>query len=218
MPIVLFSRVYGINPWKAGGPTYWWFDTPLTARFSAGKRYELVFSNFTVVSGTTWNGPNWLYAHPLYDPAEGRGYGRPYNVCDLLTVVDGSLRGSGAAALPMMLIRPRPERFLGGPAGEVEEFLSYTAPFEAVITVAPGATSYDLTVVYGASIRPTTFRSVLNGRPFAGFTPVPGGTETVAIPLRAGTNRLRLTVEGTVARGWKASDSDDLTFMVPSMP
>ena len=93
----LMERIYGHD----GGPEFWWwwFDVPLAVTFEAGNRYELVFSDFTLTSGTPVYPNNWIYGHALYDD-EGRAYGQPYNVCDLLTVVDGSLRGSVPPSFP----------------------------------------------------------------------------------------------------------------------
>jgi hypothetical protein len=106
-PFNLYNRAYGVKVndkvirdlW-----TWFWFDVPLALTFVAGTRYELVFSDFALSGGGLVSGGGWLYGHPLYDLAESRAYGQPYDVCGLMRVVDGSLRGTRATLLPMMLL------------------------------------------------------------------------------------------------------------------
>jgi hypothetical protein len=107
-PFNLYNRIYGVQVnTKAirDRYTWYWFDVPLTLTFVAGKRYELVFSDFALTGGVpVMDASNWLYVQLLYDFAENRAYGQPYDVCGLMRVVDGSLRGTRATGLPMMLL------------------------------------------------------------------------------------------------------------------
>jgi len=72
-------------------------------------------------------------------------------------------------------------------------------------------------IIYGATIRPATFKVVLNRIDItSSFMPSPGTSETVEIPLSPGQrNVLVFTVDGELSTGRVATDRDRLTFVVP---
>lgn len=111
-PFNINNRIYGSNERITTNNEFRWFDYPLFAELQDGKRYELVFSDFAIISGFPFRSNNWIYAHPLFD-SEGRAFGQPYDACNLMLVVDGSLRGSRATGLPFALIKV--QRTLGQP-------------------------------------------------------------------------------------------------------
>ncbi len=89
-------------------------------------------------------------------------------------------------------------------------------PTEKSTALPSGTTSFALTIVYGDTVDATSFQAVLNGQPFAGFSPVAGESETVTLPLLApGTNVLKLSVRGVRTDGATAKDQDRFTFKVP---
>ena len=102
----------------------------------------------------------------------------------------------------------------GGGRRDVDAFLSYVMPTDNRVNLPAGSTSYDVTIIYGSSILPETFQATLNGRPFAGFAPIPGTVQTVTIPLSPRRNTLVLQVDGVNARGRIARERDRLTFVV----
>jgi hypothetical protein len=100
----IFQRIDGST--RPDDPLYFWFDVPKSFRFVDDVRYEVVFSNPRIVSGVETYPGNWQYGQPLYDN-EGRAYGRPYDVCRLMHVVDGTSRGTRATLLPFVLFNVR---------------------------------------------------------------------------------------------------------------
>ena len=103
----------------------------------------------------------------------------------------------------------------GGQRSDVNAMLSYIRPAQTRTSLAAGTASYSVMVSYGATIDPTTFRAELNGAVVTGlFTPTPGSTQTVALPLVTGRNVLLLSVAGGPG-GPTGTDRDRLVFLVP---
>ena len=101
----------------------------------------------------------------------------------------------------------------GGQQADVDQFLSYVNPLEKT-TSWGDRTFIDVVVIYGATIDPLSFDASLDGTSVAGFfTPIPGTSETVTIPLLSGRNTLLLSVEGLKPSGQTAKDRDRLTFV-----
>ena len=71
-----------------------------------------------------------------------------------------------------------------------------------------------VSIIYGETIIPETFRARLNGRLLDIFNPVPGTMETVIIDLEPGRNRLFAAVEGVRDNGTTATDWDLFWFRV----
>lgn len=103
----------------------------------------------------------------------------------------------------------------GGQRTEVNDFLRYRNPLEATTMLPGGSTSHPITLVYGPTINAATFKAVLNGVELTGLNPIPGGTETVQVPVSAGRNVLTVSVDGVASNGRIATDRDRLTFIVP---
>lgn len=98
---------------------------------------------------------------------------------------------------------------------DVNKFLSYAQPSDANTALPAGTTSYQLLVFYGAGVIPSTFRAQLNGADVTSlFSPSPGGSQAVALPLQSGRNVLQLSVDGNLPNR-VATDSDRLVFEVP---
>lgn len=105
------TTAVGVHPFllndrfgQGGDPPYFWFDVPLAWSLEVGTRYELIFSAFAFVAGTFTHDPNnWIFGAPLVDHEFGI-VNSPYDVLNLATVVDGSLRGSRATLVPPALI------------------------------------------------------------------------------------------------------------------
>ncbi len=98
---------------------------------------------------------------------------------------------------------------------EVRKFLSYINPSKQQTTLPAGARRFELMLVYGKAIRPTTFTATLNGENITAlFTPTPGTEQTVYLCLRRGRNVLVLSVEGNLPNR-VATDTDRLVFVVP---
>jgi hypothetical protein len=116
-----------------------------------------------------------------------------------------------------------PAQFSGsGQRTDVNEFLQYGNPLERSVLLAAadprtgmGTTSFPLTIVYGPTIDAGSFTSELNGESFGGFTPAPGTTETVYVPVVPGRNVLTFSVEGFASNGHLAKDKDRLVLIVP---
>jgi len=99
---------------------------------------------------------------------------------------------------------------------DVNRFLSYVTATQSRIDVPVGATSYTLIVVYGSTIIPSSFQANLDGVDISeAFSPAPGTSDLVAIPLHGGSNVLSLSVEGNLPTR-VARDTDRLVFMVPN--
>lgn len=102
----------------------------------------------------------------------------------------------------------------GGQRDEVDGFLSYVTPTARQTGLPAGTSTTKVTVLYATGIVPSTFQAVLEGTDVTSlFHPVPGGRETVLIPLVAGRNVLKLSVSGSVGAR-SASDQDQLVFLV----
>ncbi|MBI2091283.1 MAG: hypothetical protein HYT78_21520 [Deltaproteobacteria bacterium] len=96
------------------------------------------------------------------------------------------------------------------------KLLTYANPVSAETSLPPGTTNFPLLIFYGRSIKPVTFTAMLNDTNISSrFTPAPGTSQTVLVPLRPGSNTLVLSVDGTTASGSGATDVDRLVFLVP---
>ncbi|MGH7700796.1 MAG: hypothetical protein ACREMJ_09825 [Gemmatimonadales bacterium] len=103
----------------------------------------------------------------------------------------------------------------GGQRGSVDALLSYARPAQRQTSLAAGTTAYSLLLFYSAAIDRGTFQAEVNGTSLTPlFTPIPGRSETVTIPLQSGRNVLTLSVVGN-PDGRDATDRDRLTFIVP---
>jgi hypothetical protein len=99
---------------------------------------------------------------------------------------------------------------------DTDTFLTYANPTRLDTPLAPGDRTFPLLIFYGGSIQPVTFSAMRDDINISSrFTPRPGTAELVLIPLRAGSNALVLSVQGTTAAGQLATDIDRLTFQVP---
>lgn len=114
-----------------------------------------------------------------------------------------------------------PPTFIGGYDGggqrpaDVNRFLRYSSPVEARTSLPAGTTSARVGLSYGATIDPVTFSATLNGTDVRHlFSPQAGGSQTVKVPLTAGSNTLQLSVQGLTDSGRVATDSDRLVFLV----
>lgn len=96
-----------------------------------------------------------------------------------------------------------------------DRLLAYAHPTSPDTRLRAGVTSFPLVIFYGAPIKPVTFNALLNGDNITGrFTPEPGGSQVVRIPLGPGLNTLVLSVEGSTASGQRATDTHRLVFRV----
>lgn len=103
----------------------------------------------------------------------------------------------------------------GGQSSSADQMLTYARPGLRQSALPAGTTSYPLLVFYAPGLNVTTFTAVLNGVDVRSlFTPVPGGSQAVSIPLVTGRNVLKLTASGTAGTR-TVSDSDNLIFKVP---
>ncbi|MHB0970836.1 MAG: hypothetical protein ACYC7A_14975 [Thermoanaerobaculia bacterium] len=107
--------------------------------------------------------------------------------------------------------------FVGGGQSprEVNPFLRFESPTESRVTLPATTTRFETIVVFGATTDPTSFTADLNGVDVTNlFRPMPGVTDSVVIPLVAGTNKPQLSIQGETSSGRSATDSDTLTFIV----
>lgn len=106
-PFPIYKKIYGEHDATKVSDIWYWFDLPFDAPLDSNNWYELAFTDVEFVQGTYSHNPNnWIYIHPLYDPAEGRGRGAQYEVGGgLLTVLDGAPRGSRATLVPFARVR-----------------------------------------------------------------------------------------------------------------
>jgi hypothetical protein len=102
----------------------------------------------------------------------------------------------------------------GGGREDVDAFLAYLSPVERTTNLPAGTQSFDVIIIYGSTIDPSTFEASLNKEPFSGFHPVAGPSETVTIPLSPGRNTLRLKIDGVRSDGRMATDQEQLVFIV----
>ena len=105
--------------------------------------------------------------------------------------------------------------FAGAEAeGDADQFLTYGRPSSNPIKQAKGTASYSMIMVYGPTVLPASFRADLNGENVTNlFHPEPADAEGVHLPLRAGRNTLKVTINGRLA-DHTASDVDTLVFDV----
>ncbi|MBI5561377.1 MAG: hypothetical protein HY894_00785 [Deltaproteobacteria bacterium] len=97
---------------------------------------------------------------------------------------------------------------------DVNKFLSYFSPTNSQTKLPAGTTSFPLMITYSKETIAATFKAVLNGIDVtSSFKPVPGGHETVVIPLAAGRNVIELSVDGALPAR-TAHDADRLVFIV----
>lgn len=103
--------------------------------------------------------------------------------------------------------------FLGGGQNAlVNTLLSYAAPGQKVTTVAPGTATFPLRIFYAPGVTPASFTATMNSTSIASlFHPVPGTSEVVHVPLSAGKNTLKLSIQGT-AGSHSGTDQDALIF------
>ncbi|HET9004780.1 MAG TPA: hypothetical protein VFN39_12320, partial [Gemmatimonadaceae bacterium] len=103
----------------------------------------------------------------------------------------------------------------GGQKKVVDELLSYARPAARQTQLPAGTSSYGVMIFYGSGLNAATFHAVLNGSDVtASFHPVPGGSETVTVPLASGRNVLKLSASGVVGTR-TSSDADQLVLTVP---
>jgi hypothetical protein len=102
----------------------------------------------------------------------------------------------------------------GGQRTDVDELLSYSSPVARQTSLPAGTTSTRVRISYAGAIVAGTFQATLEGVDVTTeFHPVPGSAETVVVPLVAGRNVLKLSVQGVVGSR-TASDQDQLVFIV----
>jgi hypothetical protein len=91
----------------------------------------------------------------------------------------------------------------------INDVLTYSEPLQSRFSVAANTTSVSMTVHYSSEMDPDTFR-VEPGWARELFTPKPGGSETLSLPLNMGLNRFRLEAmkEGGTPSDWSSRDSD----------
>jgi len=105
-------------------------------------------------------------------------------------------------------------RYLGGgEQADIDGFLSFAHPLEKTIKLPADSSAFNVTLFYGPSIVPQSFRATINDQPIAGFTPVANTSETVSVPLLPGRNMLRLSVDG-LTNGTTKTDRDRFVFIV----
>ena len=97
---------------------------------------------------------------------------------------------------------------------DVNLFLTYTNPLEHRTTVSQA--EFPLSVRYGVTVVPASFKATLNGTDVSGqFHPVAGEFDVVALQLAAGSNTLVLSIDGRTASGRVATDTDRLVLLAP---
>ncbi|HEX5339806.1 MAG TPA: hypothetical protein VFX47_02885 [Gammaproteobacteria bacterium] len=102
----------------------------------------------------------------------------------------------------------------GGQSKQVNGFLEYSSPAAARVKVSANVTSYRIVLQYGSTIVPTTFSATLNGNDVSNlFHPQSGTTETVTVPLQAGSNKLLFKIQGVETNGHTATDRDSFTLI-----
>jgi hypothetical protein len=101
--------------------------------------------------------------------------------------------------------------FEGTPPREIgiNDVLTYSVPHQSRFAVAAKETSVSMTVHYSSEMDPDTFR-VEPGWARELFTPEPGGSETISLPLNMGLNRFRLEAmkKGGTPSDWSSRDLD----------
>jgi hypothetical protein len=95
---------------------------------------------------------------------------------------------------------PGDDRFAGSPfagqSDQLNELLTYSTPLKDQFHLPAGSRELEMTIHYHESIDPRTFRvSPENNQLCRLFTPKPGTSETVRLPLKPGKNRIELQVQ-----------------------
>lgn len=97
---------------------------------------------------------------------------------------------------------------------DVNKFLTYTNPLEHRTIVSQS--EFPLSLRYGASVVPGSFKAALNGTDITGhFHPVAGEFDVVTLQLGAGSNTLIFSIDGRTASGRLATDTDRLVLQAP---
>jgi hypothetical protein len=97
---------------------------------------------------------------------------------------------------------------------DVNKFLSYARPSMRQTDLPAGTSNYNLIVLYGEDILPSTFNADLNGTDISEkFSPNPGEAQSINLSLDPGRNTLTLSVDAYL-NGHVSSDKDRLTFVV----
>jgi hypothetical protein len=98
---------------------------------------------------------------------------------------------------------------------DVNHFLSYANPSSDHTALPAGTTTFPLLIFYDPRVIPATFAATLNGADASAlFHPAAGAFERVDLPLLAGSNVLKLSIDGNLPTR-VATDSDRLVFSVP---
>lgn len=99
---------------------------------------------------------------------------------------------------------------------DVNKFLRYSNPSSARTSLPAGTTHFRLAISYGETTIPETFKATLNGADVSAlFSPAPGVSQVVLLPLSRGSNTLVLAIDGRTEGGGVATDTDRLVFLVP---
>ena len=106
--------------------------------------------------------------------------------------------------------------FTGSQAsGAADDLLTWGRPSSASPRLPPRTKDYEPIIVYGPTVHPSTFRAQLNNSDVTKlFHPEPGTAEAVRLPLRPGSNLLKVMVSGRVG-SQTAVDTDTFDFKVP---
>ncbi|MHC4269536.1 MAG: hypothetical protein ACYSTS_13835, partial [Planctomycetota bacterium] len=93
---------------------------------------------------------------------------------------------------------------------DVNKFLSFSNPIKSRTTLPAGTSTFPLTILYGKSTIPSSFKAKLNGVDITYlFSPAVGSNEVVIIDLQAGRNVLLLSIDGE----GHATDRERLVFL-----
>jgi len=86
---------------------------------------------------------------------------------------------------------------VAGALGHDARLLSYAAPAATRTELARGETAVTIVILYAVGIARETFRATLAGRDVSAlFTPRPGGSQAVRLPVAVGSSTLVLSVQG----------------------
>ena len=97
----------------------------------------------------------------------------------------------------------------------VDRLLSYATVRQKRTHLDRRTTRVSLLVVYAKTVDPETFRASLNGADTSElFSPLPGGSEMVELPVHEGENVLAISIDGTLLDGKTVKDADELIFVV----
>ena len=117
---------------------------------------------------------------------------------------------------------PRPFAWMRGSyEGDVEStpladrLLSYATVSKKRTSLARKTTRVSLLILYANAVDPKSFGASLNGSDTSElFSPLPGGSEMVELPIHKGENVLAISIEGTLPDGKIVKDADKLIFVV----